>query len=355
MTNTQPIIEFKNLVKDFRLGFFRRRVEVVKGLTLSVQKGEIFGFLGPNGAGKTTSIKVLMGLIEATSGEAKLFGLPANNVQAKARVGFLPEHPYFYEYLTGFEFLNFYARLFNIPRSKRIARVERLLELVGLSHAQDVHLRKYSKGMIQRIGIAQSLLNDPDLVILDEPMSGLDPIGRKDVRDIIFSLKEQGKTVFFSSHILQDVEMICDRVAILNRGKLLKVGNLSELLGQVENQQVELSLSSLSPRLRAELESLPFKNLPSSADRLVLILPKAELDGIIQKIIQDNASIESIIPIKGTLEDLFVQQIFGSQEVDTTDSSNERENDLSTKEKKNDTDLETLETSTSEQSDKKGN
>lgn len=321
---SQPIIQLSSLSKVFRLGFFRRRVNAVDGLSLEVEPGEIFGFLGPNGAGKTTTIKMLMGLIHPSSGEARLFGLDAANVKAKSRVGFLPEHPYFYEYLTGFEFLDFYARLFGLPRAKRTVRVERLLEQVGLSHAHDIHLRKYSKGMIQRLGIAQALLNDPDLVVLDEPMSGLDPIGRKDVRDIIFRLKEHGKTVFLSSHILQDVEMICDRVAIIHKGRLRKLGPLSELLQQQTSHEVELTVSQIPPSLREQLHAMALRVLKSD-EKLSFVLPEHQLDETLRLVLQHNSTIESVIRPKETLETLFVQQVFDARTTDLEPTPSEKE------------------------------
>ena len=312
MSDSAPVIEIKNLHKEFRTGFLRRKVQVVHDLSLTVEQGEIFGFLGPNGAGKTTTIKILMGLIFATSGEAKLFGNPSTDLKAKSRVGFLPEHPYFYEYLTGFEFLDFYGRLFDLPRSIRTVRVERLLELVGLSHAYNTPLRKYSKGMIQRVGIAQALINDPDLVVLDEPMSGLDPMGRKDVRDIIFRLKKEGKTVFFSSHILQDVEMISDRVAILNKGRLRKLGVLRELLAEQASHQVELTASNISQVTAEQLEAMS-SHVVIPGVPITVALHHDRVDDAIRLLHQQNGTVESIVPLKGTLEELFVQQVQESE------------------------------------------
>tara|TARA_B100000609_G_C17222953_1_gene441970 strand:- start:8143 stop:9159 length:1017 start_codon:yes stop_codon:yes gene_type:complete len=311
VSNT-PAIYLDNFVKEYRTGFFRKRIRVVKGLSLRVEQGEIFGFLGPNGAGKTSTIKVLVGLSHPTAGRVDIFGAPVGNIQAKNRIGFLPEHPYFYGYLTGYEFLNFYARLFGIPRAKRSARIERLIEQVGISHAQDTPLRKYSKGMIQRVGIAQALLNDPDLVILDEPMSGLDPIGRKDVRDIILGLKENGKTVFFSSHILQDVEMICDRVAILNKGELLKVGPLEGLLEQSASQDVEVTISNVDNDAIEKYAAMA-DMIRHVEQKITLHLPDKDLQKIINQVFQDGAHIDSVIRHKDTLEDLFVRQVFGTQ------------------------------------------
>ena len=207
-------------------------IEAVHGIDLTVPVGQITAIIGPNGAGKTTTIKMLMGLIYPTSGQARIFGHPVGDPAAKAKLGFLPESPYFYDYLTSREFLSFYGHLFGLWGAALNKRVDELLDLVGMTHARDLQLRKFSKGMLQRVGIAQALINDPELVVLDEPMSGLDPIGRKEVRDLIFRLKESGKTVLFSSHILHDAELLCDRVAILRRGTVVRTGRVTELAGE---------------------------------------------------------------------------------------------------------------------------
>jgi ABC-2 type transport system ATP-binding protein len=224
------VIMTGQLTKVYDLGLGQAPFKALEGLDLTVQEGEIFGFLGPNGAGKTTTIKILMGLIHPTSGMATLLGCPINNIQTRSKIGFLPESSHFYEYLTASEILTFYGRLFDIPKETIKERTLALLKQVGLESAAHLQLRKFSKGMLQRIGIAQALINDPELIILDEPMSGLDPIGRKEMRELILNLKTQGKTVFFSSHITHDIEMICDRVGILVGGRLLRIGGLSELL-----------------------------------------------------------------------------------------------------------------------------
>ena len=219
---------FRALADSLQLKGVAYRVDAVNGISLDVEPGQVFGFLGPNGAGKTTTIKMLMGLIHPSSGHATILGRPIGDREARARIGFLPEHPYFYEHLKPLEFLDFYARMFSMTSSQRRDKCRALVDRVGLNHAINRPLRKFSKGMIQRIGLAQALINDPDLIVLDEPMTGLDPMGRKDVRDIIFELKEQLEQ-FLSSHILQDVEMICDRVSILVQGRLRSEGRLQEL------------------------------------------------------------------------------------------------------------------------------
>lgn len=308
MSELTPIIQISHLHKEFRTGFFRRLKRAVNDLSLTVNEGEIFGFLGPNGAGKTTTIKMMMGLIFPTMGHVELFGLPASHIKAKSRLGFLPENPHFYEYLTGFEFLDFYGRLFGLSGRIRPARVERLLEQVGMTHARDIPLRKYSKGMLQRIGIAQALINDPDLVVLDEPMSGLDPLGRKDVRDIIFRLKEQGKTVFFSSHILQDVEMICDRVAILTNGRLRRLGTLVELLDEQSERETELAVSGLSSIALEQLTNMASRVVVPGV-RLTIVLPQTRLEEALQLVMREQGKVESVVPLKGTLEELFVQEV----------------------------------------------
>lgn len=233
-TERQPVVETSQLRKVYRTGFWmNKKVETLKNCTLSVYEGETFGLLGPNGAGKTTLLKILLGILRSTSGRGLLLGHPLGDRAVKERIGYLPENPYFYDYLTGWEFLKFTANLFQIPGNEQRRRISELLDLVGIakSAAQNKPLRQYSKGMLQRIGMAQALINNPDLVFLDEPMSGLDPLGRYQIREIILSLKEQGKTIFFNSHILADVEKICDRVAILARGELICTGSLKELLG----------------------------------------------------------------------------------------------------------------------------
>lgn len=224
------VLHVSDLRKTFTRGLLRRRTEALRGITLSVERGEIFGFLGPNGAGKTTTIKILMGLIFASGGRAEVLGFPAGDPAAKARVGYLPENPYFYDYLSVRELLDMVGRLHGLDSSTRRRRGEALIERVGLSHAADRPLRSFSKGMLQRAGMAQALLGEPELVVLDEPMSGLDPLGRKEVRDLVFELRERGTTVFFCTHILADASALCDRVGILVRGRLRDVGSQAELL-----------------------------------------------------------------------------------------------------------------------------
>jgi ABC-2 type transport system ATP-binding protein len=237
-----PVVQTSDLRKVYRTGFWlNQKIESLKNCTLSVYQGETFGLLGPNGAGKTTLLKTLLGIVRPTSGRAWLLGSPIGNAQVKQRIGYLPENPYFYDYLSGWEFLQFTAELFEIPPDIQQQRIPLLLDLVGLSKsaARNKQMRQYSKGMLQRVGVAQALINDPELVFLDEPMSGLDPMGRYQIREIILSLKAQGKTIFFNSHVLSDVEKICDRVAILAEGELICSGSLDELLGTTETYHVK--------------------------------------------------------------------------------------------------------------------
>lgn len=237
-----PVVQTSELTKVYRTGFWlNQKIVSLKNCTLNVYQGETFSLLGPNGAGKTTLLKTLLGIVRPTSGRALLLGSPIGNIQVKQRVGYLPENPYFYDFLTGWEFLQFAAKLFKIPADVQQQRIPLLLDLVGLSksNARKKQMRHYSKGMLQRIGMAQALINDPDLVFLDEPMSGLDPMGRYQMREIILSLKAQGKTIFFNSHVLSDVEKICDRLAILADGELICNGSLDELLGTTESYNIK--------------------------------------------------------------------------------------------------------------------
>jgi ABC-2 type transport system ATP-binding protein len=221
-------IELKNISRSFKSHFWQSKKEILKDVSLEITKGEIFGFLGPNGAGKTTTIKIITGLLRPDSGSIRIFGHPANTLEAKKRIGFLPESPYFYGHLTGYEFLNIHGRLGNVKDHKHVTND--LLHKVGIDYAADLPLRKYSRGMLQRIGIAQALISEPDLFILDEPLSGLDPIGRKEIKELIIEQKNKGKTVFFSSHILPDAEALCDRIGIIINGKVVHIGKLKDIL-----------------------------------------------------------------------------------------------------------------------------
>jgi ABC-2 type transport system ATP-binding protein len=286
------VIEAEHLQKTFALGFFRKKVRAVDDVSFTVENNEIFGLVGPNGAGKTTTLKMLMGLIFPSSGQARIFGRPIADLKAKRRLGFLPENPYFYDYLSGEELLDLMGHLFGLPRAERRKRARVLLERVGLARAgaMGLSLRKYSKGMLQRLGLAQALINDPELVVLDEPMSGLDPIGRKEIRDLIVELKREGKTVLFSTHILSDVELICDRVAIVVGGRMRDVGHIEQLL---------------SPRL-LHTELVLEKDGALEPLRLG---PDADVDAALKEALAAGKKIVSVTPRKESLEDLFVREV----------------------------------------------
>jgi ABC-2 type transport system ATP-binding protein len=284
------VVEADKLQKTFALGFLRKRVRAVHEVSFQVHRNEIFGFLGPNGAGKTTTIKMMMGLIFPTAGESRIFGHKVPSLQARRRLGFLPENPYFYDYLSGEELLDLMGRLFGLDRGERKKRARALLDRVGLGRAGDRALRKYSKGMLQRLGIAQALINDPELVVLDEPMSGLDPIGRREIRDLIRDLRTEGKTVLFSTHILSDVELICDRVAIVVGGKLRDCGPLEKLL---------------SPRL-LYTEVVLEHDGKKEPQRLP---PEADVDAALRELLAAGKHVVSVTPRRESLEDLFIREV----------------------------------------------
>lgn len=311
-TSSEPVVQTERLCKTFRVGFWGKKVTAVDGLTLDVRRGEVFGFLGPNGAGKTTTIKMLMGLIYPTSGQASIFGLSVGDPQAKAKLGFLPESPYFYDYLTSREFLGFYGHLFGLWGVRLDKRIDELLELVGMTHARNLQLRKFSKGMLQRVGIAQALINDPELVVLDEPMSGLDPVGRKEVRDLIFRLKDAGKTVMLSSHILHDAELLCDRVAMILKGRLVACGQVTELIEQGATHQVELVVDRLTPEGIDHLRPLTDK-LVTQGDRIMIVLKNPQqVDSALDVIRAAKGKLVSLTPHKSSLEDLFIREVKGA-------------------------------------------
>ncbi|MBS0182787.1 MAG: ABC transporter ATP-binding protein [Nitrospira sp.] len=309
----KPIVKIQNLRKVFRVGFWGRRVMAVDGVSLEVQRGEVFGFLGPNGAGKTTTIKMLMGLIYPTEGTASLFGRPIGDPSGKAKVGFLPESPYFYDYLTSREFLRFYGHFFGLLGTALDKRIDELLSLVGMTHACDLQLRKFSKGMLQRVGIAQALINDPELVILDEPMSGLDPIGRKEVRDLILRLKESGKTVMFSSHILHDAELLCDRVAMIMKGKLVACGHVSELIAGDTTHEVEMVIDRLLPEALERIKPLAGKVVLQGERVMVVLSSQQAVDQALEVIRSAKAKLVALTPHKASLEDLFIREAKGIQ------------------------------------------
>jgi ABC-2 type transport system ATP-binding protein len=299
-------IRTRALRKTFRTGFWMRPVEAVKEVDLEVKAGEIFGFIGPNGAGKTTTIKVLTGLVMPTSGEAWVSELPVSDPNSRAALGFLPEGTFFHDYLTATEFLDFHGSLLGIPKALRRERIPKLLERVGLAHAADRQIRRYSKGMRQRAGLAQALIGDPQLVILDEPMSGLDPLGRKDVRDVILSLRDEGKTVFFSSHILEDAEVICDQVALILSGKVVKQGYLDELLGQ-EMVGSELVVEGISESLYAELSSQARRAVVQGSRFLFEFDGETDGEKGLDRVRESGGRIRSYAPKRKSLEGLLLE------------------------------------------------
>ena len=302
-------IIIEGLTKSYASGWPGRPPFVaLDGLSLTVGRGEIFGFLGPNGAGKTTTLKILLGLVRQTGGRALLLGQPAGDVETRRRIGFLPESPYFYDYLTAEEFLGFYGQLAGLGRAVITRRVSELLSLVGLPEARTRQLRKFSKGMLQRIGLAQALIHDPDLVILDEPMTGLDPVGRKQVRDLILSLRDRGKTIFFSTHILHDVEMICDRVGIVIKGRLLASGRVGELVRQDHTQSVEIVCQHIKTEGNALIHSLATRVLQQGQQCLIVLPGPDAVDAMVGEIRRQGGQLLSVTPHKASLEDLFFQE-----------------------------------------------
>jgi ABC-2 type transport system ATP-binding protein len=298
-------IAVRDLAKTYRTPFRRRKVEALRGVTFSVKRGHIFGFVGPNGAGKTTTIRTLMGLIKPTGGSASIAGQQITNRQARARVGFLPESPYFYDYLTVGELCDLAGRLFGLPRDVRKKRADALIERVGLGRARTQSLKKFSKGMLQRAGLAQALMNDPEIVVLDEPMSGLDPIGRKEVRDLMLELRDQGKTVFFSTHILSDVEAITDDIAIIARGQLQAQGTPAELVRKtLQGTEISVRVAEDGALAQGALRVL------RTGDTLTVVLPsEADVDAWIVRAHAAGAKILSVSQRYETLEDLFLREV----------------------------------------------
>jgi ABC-2 type transport system ATP-binding protein len=303
-------IEILGLEKTYMVGFWRKRPKrALQPLHLTVEDGEIFGFLGPNGAGKTTTLKMLMGLVFPTAGTARILGKDWTDPEVKAQIGFLPEQPYFYDYLTAHELLNYYGQLSGVPAKDRKNRVEEVLQRVGLTDIKGIQLRKFSKGMLQRAGIAQAILHSPKLVFLDEPMSGLDPLGRREVRDIILQLQQEGKTVFFSTHILSDAEALCDRVAIINKGELRGVGAVEELTKAVQGKvevvwqgtQVPGSMKALGGEFHVTGETV----------RTVIL--ESQQDAAIDALRREHLRLISITPVRTSLESYFVEKLQHSQ------------------------------------------
>jgi ABC-2 type transport system ATP-binding protein len=303
----EEVIRLEGLSKSFRGHLGIGKTLAVVGLDLAVRRGEVFGLLGPNGAGKTTTLKMILGLLRPDGGRALLFGGPSSDPSTRARIGYLPENPYFYDYLTAEEFLDFYGRLQGVRGAARRAMTKRAMGMVGLRGKERTPLRKFSKGMIQRVGLAQAIQHDPDLVILDEPMSGLDPVGRREVRDLILKLRADGRTVFFSSHILQDAEMICDRVAILDRGRLRSVGMLREMVSD-RTRWFEVAA-------RGPLPELPgCERISGDAECILVRVADVESLGyLLAAVRESDGQVLSIWPRRETLEDLFMREIVGER------------------------------------------
>jgi ABC-2 type transport system ATP-binding protein len=304
-----PAVEILGLEKTYKVGFWRKRPKrALHPLHLTVEEGEIFGFLGPNGAGKTTTLKLLMGLVFPTAGTARLLGRDWTDPEVKAQIGFLPEQPYFYDYLTAHELLDYYGQLSGVPGKDRKRRIEEVLQRVGLTDVKGVQLRKFSKGMLQRVGIAQAILHDPKLVFFDEPMSGLDPMGRREVRDLMEQLKHEGKTVFFSTHILSDAEALCDRVAIIHQGELKGVGAVADLtssvVGKVEviwqGTQVPASMKALGAECHV------------TGDTVRAVLAESQQDAAIDALRRERIRLIAITPVRTSLEQYFVAKLQGA-------------------------------------------
>ena len=301
-------LQISNLTKDYKTGFFKQRsVRALDGLTLEVRSGQIFGFLGGNGAGKTTTIKILMGLLHPTTGEAKILGQDISEIDVRRRLGYCPENPYFYDYLTPLELLNYFGEIFGLNSQKRKERSTDLLNAVGLQESNwNKHLRKFSKGMLQRVGLAQSLLNDPEIIFLDEPMSGLDPIGRREIRELIAGLRTHGKTVFMSTHILSDIESLCDEVAILSRGKLTATGNLQDLLtNNSDRQGFEVTIANIGDSALRSIVSGSFNVNEQASGAIVTCADEVEVEAVISAARSAGGKLISVQQVKQSLEDLF--------------------------------------------------
>lgn len=298
-------IEIQGLAKDYPVGFWKKTLRpALKPLDLTVESGEAFGFLGPNGAGKTTTLKLLMGIIFPSAGSANILGKHFLDPEVKKRIGFLPEQPYFYDYLSAPELLDYYAGLSGVTAAERKKRIGAVLERVGLADVGNKQLRKFSKGMLQRVGIAQAIIHDPEVVFLDEPMSGLDPLGRHEVRALIQGLKDEGKTIFFSTHILSDAEALCDRVAVIHKGELRGVGVVNDLRSNVANKsEVIWEGAQVLPMVASLLSESHV-----TGDSVRGTVESGDLDQLLEKLRQQRARLISVTPLHGTLEDYFLAQ-----------------------------------------------
>ena len=299
-------IETIDLTKTYSTGFWKQKTRTaLRPLNLKVEEGEIFGFLGPNGAGKTTTLKLLTGIVFPTSGTARILGKEIHDPSVRAQIGFLPEQPYFYDYLTARELLEYYGRLSGVPAKDLPTRVRQMLDRVGLTDAARTQLRKFSKGMLQRVGLAQAILHDPRLVFLDEPMSGLDPIGRREVRELIQQLKQEGKTVFFSTHILSDAEALCDRVAVIHQGELRGVGAVAELTSHVHGKIELIFLATAVPAALTQLGA----EARVSGKLVSAVLPEQQQDAALEVLRRQNLKVTSLNPVRTSLEEYYVQNL----------------------------------------------
>jgi ABC-2 type transport system ATP-binding protein len=299
-------IEILDLEKSYLVGFWRKKPKLaLRPLRLTIEQGEVFGFLGPNGAGKTTTLKLLMGLVFPTAGTARILGFEMDDPRVKSQIGFLPEQPYFYDHLNARELLNYYAQLSGVPAKGRTARVEQMLARVGLSDSATVQLRKFSKGMLQRVGLAQAILHDPKLVFLDEPMSGLDPMGRREVRDLIQQLRSEGKTVFFSTHILSDAEALCDRVAVIHQGELRGVGAVADLTSQTQGKVEIIFYAQKMPAALANLGA----DARVSGNMINAILPEEQQDAALELLRRERIKLISLAPVRSSLEEYYIQKL----------------------------------------------
>jgi len=311
MTAMVAALEIQGLAKSYPVGFWRKTFKpALQPLQLTVNEGETFGFLGPNGAGKTTTLKLLMGIIFPSAGSARILGHDFRDPEIKRQIGFLPEQPYFYDYLSAPELLDYYAQLSGVSPDDRRKRIPALLERVGLADTGKLHLRKFSKGMLQRVGIAQAIVHDPKIVFLDEPMSGLDPLGRREIRELIEGLKKEGKTVFFSTHILSDAEALCDRVAVIHKGELRGIGVMEDLKSKSADEaevvwQGAHALAAVSSLLRESYVT---------GDIVRAVISSAQTDRLLEKLRQQGAHLVSVTPLRGALEDYFLAHTSERQE-----------------------------------------
>ncbi|MBY0471094.1 ABC transporter ATP-binding protein [bacterium] len=298
------ILQVESVKQSFRTGFWMTHVEVLHGVSLEVPKGCIFGFLGANGAGKTTLIQLIVGLRQPTSGTVRIGGYDAVSPMAKAKIGYLPERPYFHDHLTGEGLLKYFGTLSGMTSSQIQARTPKVLNEVGMSHARKLELRKYSKGMLQRIGIAQALLHDPEFLVLDEPMSGLDPMGRKEMRELILRLASEGRTIFFSSHVIPDVEAICEQVAVIQKGRLIGCGPIGKFLsdGPIQTEIAFTGLELSAAKKISELENI--RAIPEGGVRGIVSSQK-ETTAVLKKLLAEEAKVLWVTPIRPSLEDLF--------------------------------------------------